>query len=51
MARSVGAMEVNGYEIEPKADLEGANLNWIRGKIDLEPVPSQVGGLITHLSD
>ena len=45
-ARSVVVVEVNGHTIEP-----GANLNWIRGKIDLEPVYSQVGGLITHLSD
>jgi len=42
----VVVVEVNGYKIGP-----GANLNWTRGKIDLEPVPSQVGGLITHLSD
>ncbi len=46
MTRSVVVVEVNGHTIEP-----GANLNWIRGKIDLEPVYSQVGGLITHLSD
>ena len=45
-ARSVVVVEVNGHTIEP-----GANLNWIRGKIDLEPAYSQVGGLITHLSD
>ncbi len=32
-------------------NLFGANLNWIRGKIDLEPVFSQVSGLIAHLSD
>ena len=54
-------VEVNGYTIEPGANLssaglyganlEGANLNWIRGKIDLEPVYRQVGRLITHLSD
>jgi len=42
----VVVVEVNGYTIEP-----GADLNWIRGKIDLEPVFSQVSGLIAHLSD
>jgi len=57
----VVVVEVNGYTIEPGAslssaglygaNLEGANLNWVRGKIDLEPVYRQVGELITYLSD
>jgi len=42
----VVVVEVNGYTIKPEA-----NLNWIRGKIDLEPVFSLVGRLIAHLSD
>jgi hypothetical protein len=42
----VVVVEVNGYTIKPEA-----NLNWIRGKIDLEPVFSQVSRLIAHLSD